>query len=129
MGWSDALSAIALMILCTRFAYGAEPPPISWEGFKDLIPVLLVACLGGLVSFISKVRSGDARPFNFTELIGELLISGFAGTMAFWLCHGFDINPYVTAFLVGISGHMGGRGIFMFEKWAEEKLQDLKLVK
>jgi len=103
--------------------------PISWDGIKELAPVILVACLGGIVSFINKVRAGDARPFNVSEFAGEMLISGFAGTLAFWLCSGFGINQYITAFIVGITGHMGGRGIFMFEKWAEAKLDELKLTK
>lgn len=81
-----------------------------------------LAMLGGMVNFARKVRTGAARVFNVTEFIGELLTSGFAGLLTFWLCEAADMNKLVSAVLIGISGHMGSRAIFKFEKWAEEKL-------
>jgi hypothetical protein len=58
---------------------------------------------------------------NFMELIGELMTSAFAGVLTFWLCQAAEINNLITAALVGISGHMGSRAIFHFEKWAESR--------
>jgi len=60
------------------------------------------------------------------EIIGELTTSGFAGVMTFWLCEAADINGLITAVLIGISGHMGGRAIFIIEKWAEHKFGGMK---
>lgn len=84
--------------------------------------VFSLAMLGGVVSFMRKVRDGVARTFNFTEFIGEIVTSGFAGLLTFWLCEAADLNKLVSAVLIGISGHMGSRAIFKLEKWAEEKL-------
>lgn len=55
------------------------------------------------------------------ELVGEVLTSAFAGILTFWLCEASDINPLVTAALVGISGHMGSRAIYHMETWAEAR--------
>lgn len=76
---------------------------------------------GGLVSFLRKRREGHVRPFNFTELIGEIFTSAFVGLLTFWLCEAGHINPLTTAALVGISGHMGSRAIFGIERWAQRR--------
>ena len=88
--------------------------------------VLALSAVGGAVNFAHKLREGSARVFNFTEFAGELLTSGFAGLLTFWLCEAADINKLVSAVLIGISGHMGSRAIFRIEKWAEDKFGGVK---
>lgn len=73
---------------------------------------------GGISSFLRKRREGAVRPFNFTELVGEIVTSAFAGVLTFYLCEAADINQLWSAALVGISGHMGSRAIFNIERWA-----------
>lgn len=87
--------------------------------------VLLLATLGGAVNFIGKVREGVSRPWNFTEFIGEIITSAFAGIMTFYLCEWSGTPPLLTAALVGISGHMGSRAIFRLERWVERKLDGI----
>ncbi|MDE2441395.1 MAG: phage holin family protein [Betaproteobacteria bacterium] len=84
--------------------------------------VFALSAWGGAVNFVRKVRNGSARPFNVMELVGELMTSAFAGIITFWLCNAADIQPLITAALVGISGHMGSRAIYHFETWAEGRL-------
>lgn len=92
--------------------------------------VLLLSFWGGAVSFISKVKSGVTRRFNFLELTGEIFISGFSGICTFLLCEWANIAPLLTAFLVAISGHMGTRIIFkaenVIDKWIDHKFPFLK---
>lgn len=85
--------------------------------------VVGLSITGGLVSFLRKLRAGAARPFNLIELIGEIVTSGFVGVLTFWLCEASAIDPLLTAFMVGISGHMGSRLIFQFEKHLEQQLK------
>lgn len=85
--------------------------------------VLLLAALGGAVSFLRKVRTGVVRAVNITEFVGELITSGFAGLITFWLCEFAAISPLISAVMIGISGHMGSRALFMFESWAETRLK------
>jgi len=88
--------------------------------------VVALSAVGGAVNFAHKIKIGSVRAFNFTELFGELLTSGFAGLLTFWLCEAADLNKLVSAVLIGISGHMGSRAIFKIEKWAEERFGTMK---
>lgn len=81
--------------------------------------VLALSLLGGVVNFARKVREGTSRRYNFSEFIGELVTSAFAGLITFWLCEWAAVHPLLTAALVGISGHMGSRAIFKLEQVAE----------
>ena len=83
--------------------------------------VVVLSAWGGAVNWLRKRQTGDTRPFNFTELIGELITSAFAGMLTFWLCQAADLSGLVTAALVGISGHMGSRAIYHMETWAEAR--------
>lgn len=85
--------------------------------------VMLLSTWGGVVSFIKRVRSGEAKPHNFMEFIGEIVTSGFAGVMTFYLCEAAGISPLLTAVFVGICGHMGTRAVFILEKIVESKLK------
>ncbi len=86
--------------------------------------VIILAAWGGAVNFINKVRKGEARACNLAEFIGEIVTSGFAGVLTFWLCEAADINPLITAALIGISGHLGSRAIFLMERWATAKFMN-----
>lgn len=76
---------------------------------------------GGLVSYLRKVREGIVHPISITEFVGEIVTSAFVGVITFWLCELAEFSPLLTAALVGISGHMGSRAIFLFEQWAERR--------
>lgn len=83
--------------------------------------VFALSAWGGAVNFYRKMRDGKTRPFNFTELVGELVTSAFAGILTFWLCELSSFPPLLSAALVGIAGHMGSRAIFRFEKMLDAK--------
>ena len=81
--------------------------------------VFALSITGGIVNFSRKLKDGNVRIFNLVEFIGELFTSAFAGVITFWLCEAAEINPLISAALVGISGHAGSRAIFALEKWLE----------
>jgi hypothetical protein len=81
--------------------------------------MFFVAMLGGFVAFYRKYKDGNARAFNFTELIGEMVVSGLCGVFAYWAFNGLGVNPWLTAAGVGIVGHMGSRALFMAEKFMQ----------
>lgn len=68
------------------------------------------------MAFYKKWKEGNVRAFNITELVGELLVSGFCGVVSFWLFKGLGVNEYLTAAGVAIVGHMGARAMFLAEK-------------
>lgn len=81
--------------------------------------VMILSTWGGVVSFVKKVRTGESKPHNFMEFIGEIVTSGFAGMMTFYLCEAAGISQLLTAVFVGICGHMGTRAVFLLEKIVE----------
>ncbi len=91
-------------------------------GIFTYLMVLALAMGGGIANYISKVRAGRAGRFNFTELIGDMFISGFVGLLTFWLCQESNFSEFMTAILVGISGHMGARLIGKMEQFLGKKL-------
>ena len=101
----------------------AENGPLT---MKSIIPTLwmaAIAMIGGYVNFRTKVKQGNARAWNITELIGEMFVSGVVGVVTFWIFRGFEINEWLTAAGVAIAGHLGSRGIFMAEKAIEKKVE------
>lgn len=78
--------------------------------------VIALSSFGGLASFLGKYRRGEVRAINITELVGELVISAFAGIITYYLCTWSQLDPMLTAALVGICGHMGSRAVLLAEQ-------------
>lgn len=85
--------------------------------------VVFLALWGGLANFIGKVKRGESRWCNLTELVGELVISGGVGVITFYLCEIGNIPPLMSSVFIAISGHMGTRVIFLLEKKGEKFLK------
>ena len=91
----------------------------SFTSIADLLTyawVFGLAMLGGAASFVRRVRSGQAKYSNIVELVGELVISAFAGFVTFFLCRSAGFDEMLTAAFIAISGHMGTRLIFLAEE-------------
>lgn len=97
-----------------------QPSPFTYE-LVTYAWVIGLSTVGGLVSWLRRVREGNARAFNLAELVGEIVTAGFAGLLTFWLCEAADMNELVQAVMIAIAGHMGSRTLFLLEKWAEAK--------
>jgi hypothetical protein len=89
------------------------PLDFSWFTYAW---VALLSFWGGIANYVSKVKRGDSR-FNLLEIFGEMIVSGFAGVMTFYICTASHTPEVVTAVAVGISGHMGARIITQIEQW------------
>lgn len=100
-----------------------DPFNYSWVTYAW---VVALAMAGGVVNFTRKMREGIVRAFNVTEFLGEIVTSGFAGLLTFWICEWSGISPLLTAVFVGISGHMGSRVLLEFEKWAIKRFSGIK---
>lgn len=86
--------------------------------------VLLLAIWGGVVNFIQRLKRGEAKAHNIVELIGEVVISAFVGVVTFYLCELSNFPQILTAALVAISGHMGTRALFVFERVIEKIIKN-----
>lgn len=79
--------------------------------------VILLSFWGGAVHFIKKAREQPDKIRNFfIEFIGELTTSGFCGLLTFYGCQSAEMDMLTTAALVGISGHMGTRLLYLVEQ-------------
>lgn len=78
--------------------------------------LMILALWGGTVNYISRTRK-EKTPFSLVELIGEWTIAGFAGVITGLICMEYQVSQYLTFAAVAISGHAGGRAIFMFERY------------
>lgn len=114
------LVALVLVLLAPLLARADAKGPLDYS-LKQYGLTLAIALLGGLVSWLTKVRKGDASPWNVMQLVGELCTSAFAGLMAFWLCEWSGAPPLLSAALTGIAGHMGTRAISTFEEFAAKR--------
>ena len=83
--------------------------------------VSIIAMWGGAAGYIRKIKEGHTKVFSFAEFVGELVTAGFFGVITFWLCEAAEFNPLVTAALVGISGHMGSRFLFVINLLLNKK--------
>lgn len=90
---------------------------------------IMLALWGGTVNYLSRLKQGAVESFSFIELIGEWTISGFAGLLTAYICVEFEMSWTMTAFFTGVSGHLGGRAIYMLENYVKQhflKLHGMK---
>jgi hypothetical protein len=59
----------------------------------------------------------DNKAFSFFAFITDICISGFVGLLTFFFCEASNIEPLLTAVIVGISSHMGARAISLFQAY------------
>ena len=78
---------------------------------------------GGYLNWWAKVRAGHARAVNIVELVGEMVVSGVVGLLAFMAADGLDQPASICAVAAGIGGHMGTRLLFLAEQWATKRLE------
>lgn len=112
--------ALHLLAPLATWAQDKGKNPLDYS-LKQYALFLGIALLGGFVSWYSKVRNGALPATSINHLVGELCISAFAGLLCFWVCEWSGFPQLLTAALTGIMGHMGSRGITLFEEWATRK--------
>lgn len=74
--------------------------------------IITLSATGGIIGYLKK-----SKAFSILEFTTEVLTAAFVGIITFWLCEQALIDPLTTAALVGVSGHMGSRALFMLEKF------------
>jgi hypothetical protein len=100
------------------------PEPSTFGPIGDVLTwlwVIGISLLGGVVSFMRKVKAGHARAWNFAEFIGEIVTSAFVGIITYNLCAWQNFPTGLTVSLVAISSHMGTRALFRLESVFDSK--------
>ena len=90
---------------------------IHWvQNSSPHIWVLVLSLWGGLISYFTRLRTGVIEKYSTKDLILELGGSAFSGIITFYLCSAADFNQFLTAAVVGVSGHMGSRLLTEIER-------------
>lgn len=100
-----------------------DPSSFSWITYSWMIGL---AVWGGLVRYYQRIQAGHDT-FRWVTFIGEIIASGFFGIVTFYLAAAADIEPLITAAMVGISGHMGVCVNFYIRSFIQKKL-GLKII-
>lgn len=100
----------------------AAKDPTSY-GLLTYAWVFALSAWGGTVRFIRKVKAGDMTLGKAAmTLAGEIITSAFVGVVTFYACEHYQLSPLLTATLVGVAGHMGGRAMepleALYKRWA-----------
>ena len=98
-----------------------SPAPGTLDVLLSWVLLIGLSLLGGVASFMRKMKEGHVRAWNFTEFVGELVISGFTGIVVANLCDYIGAPTSLKYALVGIMAHMGSRALFKLESLANAK--------
>jgi hypothetical protein len=74
---------------------------------------IAIAMFGSVAKYVSRVRAGEK--FSLAAMVGECFMAGFSGTLMFLVCSEFEFSVYVTGFMAGMSGYIGGKAMELFE--------------
>jgi len=99
-----------------------EKDPLSYE-LITYAWVVFLSLWGGIAGYIRKMKIGAVARFSLSEIIGDVVVSGFVGVMTFFICEASNLPQLVSAAFIGISSHMGSRALFVFESAAEKLFQ------
>lgn len=101
-------------------------PTNEWAEIISWIYLVVITLLGGVAAFMRKMRDRHVRLWNFTEFIGEIVISGLAGLITANLCQWRELPMPLTYALTGIGAHMGSRALFKLEALFDAKFPSTK---
>ena len=102
-----------------------DKTPLDYS-FLHYSMILGLGALGGLVARLQKLAGVTNPPplkVVAVRILADMITSGFCGLLAFWVCEHIEIKPLVTVVVIGISGHMGSRILFLVEKILSNKLK------
>lgn len=104
----------------------AEPGNPLDQPLRNWLFILIMALLGGFVSWYMKVKRGELAATNLFALMGEGMVSALAGLLAFLVCDYFAMPLGITGAAAGFAGHAGAKALAIGEVWlqrvAEKKL-------
>lgn len=85
-----------------------------WTG----VWVTFWALFGGVLHYINSVKE-DAQKWQKFRFCADLITASGAGWITWMLCKWANLDYNLSAVLIGVSGHMGTRSLFLLEKFVE----------
>ena len=97
-----------------------EKTPLDYTVLQYLL-VMILGAIGGLVARLQIICWKCAAG----RLAVDACTSGFCGLLAFWACESISMKPLLTAVIIGITGHMGSRALFLAEQIIAKKWKNM----
>jgi hypothetical protein len=91
--------------------------------YLPFLTTILLSIWGGTVSHIQKLRKTSAK-FKWQDYWFDIIICSFAGVLTHFFCKYASVDEWLSAILIAISGHMGTRTIYRFERMHSKILDD-----
>lgn len=91
------------------------------DSFREYVFVLAFALWGGMANYVSYVRRKRRHPSIF-EFLGNLIVSGFSGTLVYTLAEHQGLSKWLIIFTAGMGGYLGAETVVIVEKWIKNKL-------
>lgn len=91
------------------------------DSFKEYVFVLAFALWGGMANYVSYVRRKRSHPTLF-EFLGNLVVSGFSGTLVYTLAEHQALSKWLIIFSAGMGGYLGAETVVLIEQWIRKKL-------
>lgn len=88
---------------------------------KEYILILAFALWGGMANYVSYIRRKRTHPSTF-EFLGNLVVSGFSGTLVFTLAEHQQLSEWLIRFSAGVGGYLGAETVVLVEKWVKNRL-------
>lgn len=86
-----------------------------YDTLKPYVVAIVLATWGGVVKHIMTVKNQNAIFFT-RDLLFHIIISGFVGMLAYFVCESASIGGATQALIVSITGHMGTETIASFKR-------------
>lgn len=102
----------------------AAKDPMSYD-IWTYVWVSVLSLWGGIAGYIRKLKSGVAARFSISEIIGDVVISGFVGLITFFICEEYGLSKMQSAVMIAISAHMGCRALFTIDNAIDNALDKL----
>lgn len=99
-----------------------EKDPLTYD-LLTYAWVFSLSVWGGIAGYIRKMKTGVVIRFSLTEIVGDVVVSGFVGVVTFFICESSGVPKLLSAAFIGISAHMGSRAIFVLENAADRVFQ------
>ena len=100
-------------------------PGSPYEFIRTTWHFLALAMWGGVANYAARVKAGTVAGWSIFELAGDMVISGFVGTLAYVTCKEFGVTEGITAATVGVAGHLGSRTVFIVERVLRAKFSKI----
>jgi len=99
-----------------------SPEPNSWAAVATYLWVLFLAVWGYVADFTHRYARGCIRPPAWLTFLFDLPGAIFFGVITYFISHTAHLDEWTSAALIGLAGHIGGRGVYRLEAYLWAKL-------